>query len=313
MSPGPRQAIIFNPFARGEKAGRLEEEIRQLAPADAEFLPTRMKGDATRLAREAARQGLPAVIAAGGDGTLNEVLNGLMQAREKDGVAELPALGVLPAGTVNVFAQEISLPLNLAGAWDVIAAGQTRVIDVGRANDHYFAQMAGVGLDAQVVRDTDPGTRKNFGPLSYLFTAAGVLGQAPPDLIVETPGKRPVHGAFVLVGNGRYYGGPFELFKKARLDNGKLEVLVFQNLGYPDIFRYLQHIALGRHDELPDVRTLSVRECVVRSALDGAGPAAEAEAPAPETSVPAELDGEFAGGTPVRFLVVPQAIRVFVP
>lgn len=298
----PGYAIIFNPHAKGEKAGRFEEEIQALTPPAALFMPTRARGDAARLARQAAGDGVAVVVAAGGDGTLNEVVNGLMQARDLDGVAELPRLGVLPAGTVNVFAQEIGLPWNLAKAWEVIAHGKTRVIDIGRANQHYFAQMAGVGLDAQVVRDTDPEFRKNFGPLSYLFTAAGVIGQPPPDLVIEAPGKRPVHGAFVLVGNGRFYGGPFEFFKKSRLDSGKLEVLVFQNLSYPDIFRYLQGIALGYHDRLPDVRSLSVQECVVREAN-----------PAETPATPAELDGEIVGGTPVRFSVCPKALRVCVP
>ena len=299
---GRGHAIIFNPFAKGQKAERFEEEIRALAPAEARFLPTKAKGDASRLARKAAADGVRVVISAGGDGTLNEVVNGLMQARELDGITDLPRLGVLPAGTVNVFAQEIGLPWNLAKAWEVIAGRNERVIDIGRANQHYFAQMAGVGLDAQVVRDTDAETRKNFGPLSYLFTAAGVIGQAPPELVIEVPGKRAMRGAFVLVGNGRYYGGPFEFFKKSRLDNGSLEVLVFQNLGYPDIFRYLQHIALGSHAGLEDVYSVSVKECVVREVN-----------PAETPAIPAELDGEIVGETPVKFSVCPAALRVCVP
>lgn len=304
----PDLVIIFNPHARGEKAGRFEDEIRGFAPAETMFLATLEAGHATVLAREMARGGAGVVIAAGGDGTVNEVVNGLMQAHALDGVAaeDLPALGVLPAGTINVFAQELGLPLNLPKAWELIQRGHTQALDVGRANDMYFMQMAGVGLDAQVVRDTDPDRRRTLGPLSYVFTAASVLGKDPPRLVVEVPGQKPVEGAFVLVGNGRYYAGPFELFKGAKMNDGLLEILIFQHLSYQDVLRYLPHIALGQHQELEDVRTLSVAECLVRR---------EGEAPGTPTteSVPTELDGEVTGHTPVRFSVLPRALRVCVP
>lgn len=249
---------------------------------------TAAAGDAGALAREAVRKGYRVVVAAGGDGTINEVVNGL--------AGSDVALGILPVGTMNVFATELGIPSNLQKAWNVIGAGHIRRIDLARANEQYFVQLAGVGLDAQVVQATSANFKKNFGPLSYVISAAQIAARKPPRLLVESA-ERSVVGSFVLIGNGRFYGGPITLFKEARIDDGRLDVLVFKNLGYLDIARYLGGVIMGTHTELGDVEYFQTRKAAVRS----------------EQAVPIEVDGEIAGVLPATFRISSRKLRVVVP
>jgi YegS/Rv2252/BmrU family lipid kinase len=277
--------VILNPAARSDRARDVWEQIRALPRA--RILPTAAQGDAQRLAREAAEAGRRIVVAAGGDGTVNEVVNGI--------AGSGTALGVLPVGTMNVFASELGLPNDIEEAWDIIDAGYTRTIDLARANEQFFVQLAGIGIDAQVVERTSREFKRSFGPLSYLFNAAQIAAQKPPRLIVESEGATR-EGSFVLIGNGRYYGAPIKVFKDARLDDGKLDVLIVHNLGYLDIVRYLTGVFTGTHTAFDDVEYFQTRDLVVRSTDD----------------VPVEVDGELAGKLPVQFRIAGERLRVAV-
>ena len=269
--------IIFNPKARSEKSRELADVLREIAP-EAELRMTSEAGDAKRLAAEAAGEGFRIVTAAGGDGTVNDVANGL--------VGTDVALGVLPVGTMNVFSKEHGLPENLADAWAVIRAGNQREIDLLAANDTHFIQLAGVGLDAQVVKETTWESKKNLGPLSYLISAAQIAARTPPKLVIEAGGARS-EGSFVLIGNGRYYGAKLVLFPKARVDDGLLDVLIFKNIGYLDIAKYLTGVLMKRHTGMDGVEYFQTSEVRVHSAQQ----------------VPVEVDGELSGELPVTFRV----------
>ena len=187
--------VILNPTARSDRARHVRDKIRKMVRATKMHITT-AAGDARSLAATAAAQGFRTVVAAGGDGTINEVVNGL--------AGSDVTLGILPVGTMNVFASELGVPVNLEQAWKVIENGHVRRIDLARANSHYFVQLAGVGLDAQVVQETSWNLKKTFGPLSYLISAAQIAARKPPRLSVEADGVSH-EGSFVLVGNGRYY------------------------------------------------------------------------------------------------------------
>jgi diacylglycerol kinase (ATP) len=187
----PQTAIILNPRARSERADAMIEEVHRLAP-EAEIFLTTAAGDARRLAAEAANGGFEKVVAAGGDGTVNEVVNGLAGTTAK--------LGVLPLGTMNVFAKEHGLPDEMEPAWSVINADRTREIDFATVNGAHFIQLAGVGLDAQIVKETSWETKRSLGPLSYVLSAASVAARNPPTIEVEAAGKTR-EGSFVLIGN----------------------------------------------------------------------------------------------------------------
>ena len=148
--------VILNPEARRARRQEVLSRADELFPG-ALVATTTSSGEARELAAEAVRSGFRIVVAAGGDGTVNEVVNGIAGT----GVT----LGVLPVGTMNVFATELGLPTRLRDAWKVILAGHVREIDLGRANRQYFVQLAGVGLDAQVVKETSWDLKRDLGPL----------------------------------------------------------------------------------------------------------------------------------------------------
>jgi diacylglycerol kinase (ATP) len=281
--------VILNPAANSERARRWRARIEALAQGST-VCATSRAGEAETLARHAAQEGFSKIVAAGGDGTINEVVNGL--------AGSSATLGLLPVGTVNVFAMELGLPSNdLDSCWQIIEGSNTRVVDLPSANGKYFVQLAGVGLDAQVVKETSAALKRNFGPLSYLISAAQVAARQPPRLLIERDDHAPMHGSFVLVGNGRRYGGPFPFFKQAVIDDGLLDVIAFKQLGYLEIIRYLQDVFFSSDIRLPEVEYFQTARVRVTADED----------------VPVELDGELVGSCPVEFTVDRQQLRVLAP
>jgi diacylglycerol kinase (ATP) len=279
-----RVLVIFNPAARGEKSQRLRQFLESKQSGRVTLAPTQQAGDATRLAATAGDHDI--VVAAGGDGTINEVLNGLNGA----------ALGVLPLGTVNVFAHELEIPRNLPAAWELIESGRTREIDLPCAEaagkKRFFCQLAGVGFDAQAVRRASWELKKKVGPLSYVWAGLRTLGERHPPVEIQ---PHNVVGPAVLVGNGRFYGGRFRMFPQAKLDDGLLDVCVFKGCGYLDWLRYGPAIWRGAHPKRRDVEYFQANEFSCNA------------------TVPFELDGEDAGDGPVKFSVKPRALRVITP
>ncbi len=278
--------VILNPAARSKRAERLRMRIEELTQT-AVLCTTSGIGDAERLARHAVQEGYSRVVAAGGDGTINEVVNGI--------AGSDAALGLLPLGTMNVFASELGLPTHdLKRCWQIVETGKTREVDLATANRKYFIQLAGVGLDAQVVKETSGDFKRNFGPLSYVISAAQIAARVPPRLKIESEDAVTEEGSFVLVGNGRLYGGPFPFFKKALIDDGLLDVLVFKRLNYLEIIRYLQDVIFHSEITSPEVEYFQTKALRVTS----------------EAEVPVELDGELLGNCPVEFTVRDRALRV---
>jgi len=292
MTPEPAvkdTVVIFNPTARGERASRLRARLDSLA-GGAILCATSHAGEAEALARHAAVEGYEKIVAAGGDGTINEIVNGIAG---KD-----VALGVLPLGTMNVFATELGLPVNdLDRCWQIIQEGWTRPVDLPSANGKHFVQLAGVGLDAQAVKETSDAFKRNFGPLSYLISAAQIASRTPPLLRIESKEAQTEEGSFVLVGNGRLYGGRLPFFKQATLDDGLLDVLVFKRLSYFDMIRYLQDVVFTSQITSPEVEYFQTNRLRVTS----------------EESVPVEIDGELIGNCPVEFQIRPGGLRVLAP
>jgi diacylglycerol kinase (ATP) len=281
--------VILNPAANSERARRWRTRVELLA-RDCEVCATSQAGEAETIARHAASEGFTKIVAAGGDGTINEVVNGL--------AGSSATLGLLPMGTVNVFATELGLPAhNLETCWDVIQGNNIRLVDLPSANGKYFVQLAGVGLDAQVVKETSATLKRNFGPLSYLISAAQVAARKPPRLFIESDKGSKMEGSFVLVGNGRRYGGPFPFFKHAVIDDGLLDVVAFKQLGYFEIIKYLQDVFFSTDIRLPEVEYFQTAHLRVTS----------------DEEVPVELDGELVGNCPVEFEVKEKTLRVLAP
>ena len=246
--------------------------------------------EAEELTRRAVEEGFRRIIAAGGDGTVNQVANGIGGSNA--------VLGILPLGTVNVFAMELGLPSNdLQLCWEVIEAGNIRLVDLPSANQKYFVQLGGVGLDAQAVKETSFAFKRSLGPLSYLISAAQIAARQPPKLFIESENASTCEGSFVLIGNGRLYGGPFPFFKQAVIDDGLLDVVVFKRLGYLEIIKYLHDVIFSSDIRVPEIEYFQTRRLRVSS----------------EQDVPVELDGELAGNCPVDFQMHEKALRVLAP
>jgi len=288
--------IILNPAARSEKAGRLSDRLASLCEGG-EIRLSGLPGDAEKIAREAALEGYTTIVAAGGDGTVNEVVNGIMAAGKND-----VKLGILPVGTMNVFAVELGIPLHsLEKAWEVIQKGEVRHLDLPVCSTaeetRCFVQLAGVGLDAEVVRRTTRESKKALGPLSYLLSLAQIAGVKPPQVTLKSADGTIRTGSFILIGNGRFYGGPFTMFRKGSPSDGLIDVLVFRNQSPWDLLRYMHAILIGHQDQLGDVEYFQTSSLSFHS----------------EEPVPYELDGEMAGYIPLTLRMERAALAVLAP
>lgn len=267
-----RYPLIFNPRARSQKGQRALRFLMDHATRFA-LHATSSAAEARELAAAFAQQGAPVVVAAGGDGTLNAVVQGLAGSQT--------ALGVLPAGTMNVFARELGIPFdNLPRAFEVIEAGLVQEIDLFEANGIPFVQMAGVGFDAMVIEETTWESKKMLGPLAYLLSTVKVLGEQPPRMEVICDDGRREEGVAVLAGNGSLYGGQFKLFHKADNRDSMLDILVFKEAGYKLVLDSLRGLAFGGVEAAgTTVAYLQAHSC--RVVVD--------------REVPVQVDGELAG------------------
>jgi diacylglycerol kinase (ATP) len=281
--------IILNPAADSERAQKRQAHVQSLA-RDCVVCTTTYTGEAEAMARRGAEEGFEKIVAAGGDGTINEVVNGL--------AGSGTTLGLLPIGTMNVFATELGLPVHdLELCWDIVKGDSTRAVDLPKANQKFFVQLAGVGLDAQVVKETSTQLKRSFGPLSYVISAVQIAARKPPKLFIQSDDTSIDEGSFVLVGNGRLYGGPFPFFKRAALDDGLLDVVVFKRLGYLEIIKYLQDVVFSSNIRVPEIAYFQTARLRVES----------------DQTVPVELDGELVGNCPVEFSIQESSLRVLVP
>jgi YegS/Rv2252/BmrU family lipid kinase len=293
--------VIFNPAARGNKARHFRRRLDAIGSLCA-LKATAGPGDARRLASEAVSDGYDVIAAAGGDGTVNEVLNGIGDAPNG---FERARLGVLPLGTVNVFARELKIPLRLEHAWEILRRGKESKIDLprvefsanGKTERRYFVQLAGAGLDARAIELVDWQHKKKVGPLAYVIAGLKALRETKPQITVledARPTGRQFTGEMVLIGNGRFYGGPFEIFPQADLRDGMLDICVLPRVNWLALLRAAPSLLVRRR--LP------------------AGVAQHFRAPAfvlaSETAAAFEMDGEWAGHLPASFSVEREKLRV---
>jgi diacylglycerol kinase family enzyme len=193
---------------------------------------------------------------------------------------------------------ELGLPSdNLELCWEIVQGDNMRLVDLPSANGRSFVQLAGVGLDAQVVKETSLAFKRSLGPLSYLISAAQIAGRKPPKLSIESENASIEEASFVLIGNGRLYGGPFPFFKHAIIDDGLFDAVVFKRLGYLEIIKYLQDVVFSSDIRVPEIEYFQTRHLRITS----------------EQDVPVELDGELAGNCPVDFQIQERALRVLTP
>jgi diacylglycerol kinase (ATP) len=292
--------VIFNPAARGDKARRLRRQLDVIG-AQCAHKTTAAAGDAQRLAAEAVKEGFDLIVAAGGDGTINEVLNGIGDA--PDGFARA-RLGVLPLGTVNVFARELKIPLRVERAWEVLQHGRELKIDLPRVDfaanggpqKRYFCQLAGAGLDARAIELVDWRHKKQVGPLAYVIAGLKALREKKPQITVRANGQSAT-GELVLVGNGRLYGGSFAILPGADLCDGMLDICVLPRVNWWNLLRSAPCLLL--RGQLPASVAQHLRAPAFQLTSEGAAAF--------------ELDGEWVGKLPATFSIEREKLRVMVP
>lgn len=288
-----RAAIIFNPRSgRGRpKTERLDVVLSRLQRSgiEADVYPTEAAGHAGEIAKRASDAGVNRVVVWGGDGTLNEVAGGL--------VGSNTALGVLPGGTVNVFAREVGIPRSLDRALDVLVNGEVTRIPVGIANGRPFLLMAGFGIDGEVAYRVKGGFKSALGAVAFWLDGFRMLASYPMTPLQIQSAEREVEGTGVIVGKIRRYGPRYFIASDARLEEPKLHVVVFKGRNRRDYLKYLFGVLAGMHLGFRDVEHWKTDALTVSA--DG--------------RVPYQLDGEPAGYAPVILGVRDRALDVVLP
>jgi diacylglycerol kinase (ATP) len=219
---------------------------------------TNAPGHATALAKKAVHEGVSTIVVVGGDGTINEVVNGMAHTNV--------ALGVIPFGTANVFGLAFNLSMNVQEACKNIVFGTIKKIDLGKINDTYFACMAGVGFDAFVIQKADKKLKKMMGALSYVLIAFWEIlkYQFYPILFTIDGELTPKKGYFLIISNTKYYGGDFIVAPNARPNDGKLDACIFTGHGLIKAIWYGVQMKLGRLSKSADVQCIQCESLKIR-------------------------------------------------
>lgn len=292
--------LISNPHAgrggrvRARKIARFCEELRALG-IEVEVAETNAPGHATLLAEKAARAGLDEIVVSGGDGTINEALQGVSGTNVR--------LAIWPTGTANVLARELRLPFDATAAAEVFARGRTQRVSIGRATDErsnasrYFFLMAGVGLDASVARGVRPRLKRRMGAAAFWYSGLEHLALWKPESFeVEIDGQT-YPATFTAIGNAPHYGSNLAITPRARLDSPEFEVCIVNSRSR---FRYLYLLthamrSRGVAENLAGVRFLSATRVRATGRAH------------------VQADGEIIGQLPMSFHIVPAAIEIIVP
>jgi YegS/Rv2252/BmrU family lipid kinase len=289
-----RVLVIYNPTAGQWRRRRLAATLRHLSDIGCPLTvhETSQPGDAEEKARALSDADFDVVAAAGGDGTINEVANGLINAQ-----GPVPPLAIIPLGTANVLANEIGLGGRAEAIARAIAAGRRSTVHLGKANGRHFIMMAGVGFDAHVVANVDIALKRRTGKAAYVLeTLVQALRYGFAPCMVDIDG-RAFDARSVVVCNGRHYGGPFVAAPRASLADPLFEVCLFQQGGWPHVLRYGAALVLGRLDRLPDVRIEAGRQVRITG----------------EAGLPVQGDGDIIARLPVDIEVSDRTLELIVP
>ena len=294
--------VILNPYSnRWEGLKRAPEVEASLQQAGVDYVlhKTERPNHGIELAQIAIENGNTPVIAVGGDGTLTEIVNGVLQATPPEDYPAGP-VGFIPQGTANDLTDVLGIPRNLKEAVEVIATGKSRVIDVGTVNGHFFGNNSAIGLEPMVTIENIRLTWLK-GEIRYLVSAMLAILKKPQwEAHLEwDSGEYQGSIALVSVGNTHRTGGVFYMTPKATIDDGFLDFVFASALGRLRMFQLLPKTQNGTHVDEPEVREERTKRLKIRT----------------KTPTPIQADGELisTGSTEILYSVVPNALRVFVP
>ena len=291
--------LISNPKTGPYASSRLrpiQETVSQLHSLgiDVQLKLTGGPGDATELAARASRNGSSDVFVAGGDGTINEAIQGIAGTKAR--------LAIIPRGTGNVLARELGLPLNEEEATVIAARGKSRRIHLGLAIDEvsgvkrHFALMAGIGLDASIVKRVQPSLKKRIGRGAFWVSGLSHLASWDPHPFTLEIDGREYTATFAAIGNAPRYGGDLAITPGARLDKPEFEVCIIETSSRLRYLRLLsQAMREGMPRDKPEVRFVKTNRVVAHG------------------NAHVQIDGELIGRLPMRFEVSPDFLEVIVP
>jgi diacylglycerol kinase (ATP) len=289
-----KTCVIANPNSGTADGEKLRQALKRLG--DVTLRTTKQAGDAKRFAEEALAAGSELVIAAGGDGTLNEVVNGLAA---DFGQA---TLGLIPLGTGNDFARSLNVPADIDAALEIIAAGLTQaadIVSVTSDKQRYFINVSSGGFSGLVDEKLTDEMKQSWGPLAYLRSAAAAL----PDLseyhmsiVVDDTETLNLTAFNLIIANARFVAGGIPIAPQAILDDGLLDVLIIPAASTPDLALLVPQILLGTHQDNELITFRRTRKIYVES----------------HPGMWFNTDGELVGNEPATFEVLPRAMRVIV-
>jgi YegS/Rv2252/BmrU family lipid kinase len=309
-----RTVVVVNPKSQGGAVGKrwpfLADLIRRRLSFDEAM--TRGPGDATRLAREALTSGADRVVAVGGDGTINEVVNGFFDGDRP--IADAAALGILPYGTGGDFRKSLGLPTDFESAIEVLARDRRRQIDLGRLEytlrtggraSRMFANIASFGVSGVVDRLVNKSQKRLGGKLTFLVASARASLQYDNQRVRlrfdgKSEGATDLTINTVAVANGRYFGGGMLIAPRAELDDGAFDVVALGDFGVLEMIKESRRLYAGTHLGIDKVSHRRARRV-------------DAEPAGPGQVVELDVDGETPGILPATFTVVPRALSVVAP
>jgi YegS/Rv2252/BmrU family lipid kinase len=284
--------IISNPIAGRGAATKLTNDFADLLRRRGHFVEvvfTSHKGEAQMRAGQLPSS-TDALIIAGGDGTINEAINGL---KRPDSIP----LGFLPAGTANMLARELCVPSDPEAVADMIGQYKVRNFDMGVANGRRFLLLLSAGIDAMVAEEVCRNRNHILGYRGYFVPILKVLAKYRPIELTITVDGKTMEGSLALVLNVGHYGGIFDVSESARPDSGFLEVWIFRRGAIPDMLRYGAAALAGALTLMPDVYCVSGRTIRIES----------------EEAAPVETDGDYLCATPVDVTIMPGSVSLLVP
>jgi diacylglycerol kinase (ATP) len=286
--------LICNPAAKSMSEAKIERACRLLEQKDyrVELLLTKQRGEAEQFAKDAVKRAPIVIIAAGGDGTFNEVANGMAG-------SEIP-MAILPLGTTNVLAKELGIPDTVEGALEVALKKTPKSVSLGKigiARDsspgsRYFILMAGIGFDGEAVYGINETFKKISGKGAYIYSGVNTLLRFDPDELTVTVDGKTHTASSVIVGNASKYGGHFRVTPDVRLIDPILHVCLFKGRKRIDTLRYILGIATGSHLKFGDVEYLKAGEIAIKGHAH------------------IQIDGDYFGITPAEISIVPNALRL---
>ncbi len=289
-----KSSIIFiaNPIAKNASVRKIERASAALRRRGflVDTLLTRRRGDAELFARQAAGKMPYRIIVGGGDGTINEVVNGVAG-------SDVP-LALLPLGTTNVLAKELGVPEDMGGAIEVALSRPPRAVCLGKidaecqSSSRYFCLMAGIGLDGKAVYDVSAAIKKISGKAAYILSGIrNIVSYSPPELLLRVDGAE--YGGYgAIICKASKYGGHFRVAPDARLDQPFLYTCIFRGRRRRDLIRYALGILSGRHLKFDDVVYVKSSEVEIRG------------------SAHIQIDGDYLGRSPAKVSVARDIVKL---